>query len=455
MSLSCYSHCHTILSRFQNSIYTQRQYPGSPEQNMLHLELTTRKTGDFVYRSALLSKGSAFTATKLTYRIAGECVPERPRAMDGFAFAVILNAMKQGKPLHVHGPMTRTAMYNLEELQQAWSLWRPDLYKHIDISVDTIIDKPPPVGNRAILAFSGGLDSTFSALRHRLKLAGSGSYDVRSVLMVQGFDIGRDNDDFFKKAVERAQKFLDVLSLDMRLIATNSLNPLFQDWEDSHGAELACCLHQYSDEFAYGLIGSTKPYNGLVLPYGSNPATDHLLSGSGFSIVHEGSGFSRTAKAALVAKYDFAMSQLRVCYQGKLQYRNCGKCEKCMRTYLNFLAVGVERPLCFDVLPDLAEVARIKTHSLAQLAELISIVEFAKRRNITAQWLEDLQRSIDVYSPPSKASRMREKMLISAKRLAAKTLGYVGLRRPIKRMLHRMYENSTAPLPTPLRPPPG
>jgi hypothetical protein len=422
---------------------------------MLHLDLTTRKDGDVIYRTAQLSRDSSLNTTKLIYRMVGKDMPEQPRAMDGFAFAVILNAMKQGKPLHIHGAMSRVAMYNLEELQQAWSVWRPELYHHIDITADSIIDRAPPTTNKAMLAFSGGLDSTFSALRHRLKLAGTGSYDVRSVLMVQGFDIGRDNDDFFKKAVDRAQKFLDILSLDMRLITTTSVNPLFQDWEDSHGAELACCLHQYSDEFAYGLIGSTKPYNGLVLPYGSNPATDHLLSGSGFSIFHDGAGFSRTAKAAVVAKYDFAMSQLRVCYEGKLQYRNCGQCEKCMRTYLNFLAVGVDQPLCFDAPPSLAEVAAIKTRSHAQVAELESIVEYARKRNVNAQWLDDLQRSIDGYTPPSKANQMKTKMRISAKRFVAKSLGYVGLRRPLKRVMHRLYETSAATLTTPLQPPPG
>jgi len=420
---------------------------------MMHLDLITRTEGDFIYRTALLSKDSKLKSIKLNYRLLGNNVPEQPAAMDGFAFAVILNAMKHGTALHIHGPVTRVALYNLEELQQAWSSWRPEVYKHIDIVADKIIDKPPPIASNAILAFSGGLDSTFSALRHRLKLAGSGSYDVRSVLMVQGFDIGRDNDAFFKKAVERSQKFLDMLSLDTRLIMTDSENPLFQDWEDSHGAELACCLHQFSNEFAFGMIGSTKPYNGLVLPYGSNPATDHLLSGSGFSIVHDGAGFSRTAKAEVVSRYGFATSQLRVCYEGKLQYRNCGQCEKCMRTYLNFLAVGIARPACFDTLPDLSLVSSIKTHNEAQLAELISIVEFARKRNVTAKWVDELQQAIGNYAPPSKRSVWSTKLRISTKRMLAKGLGYIGLRRPIKAAMHRVYEaNASSALQSPLPP---
>jgi len=407
---------------------------------MMHLDLATRTEGDFIYRTAILNKGSKLNSIKLNYRLSGTNMPERPSSMDGFAFAVILNAMKNGTGLHIHGPMTQLALYNLEELQQAWTLWKPDVYRHIDIVADEIIDKTPAPENKTLLAFSGGLDSTFSAVRHGMKLAGSGSHNIRSVMMVQGFDIGRDNDKFFMKAVERSQKFLESLSLDMRLIMTDSENPAFQDWDDSHGAELACCLHQFSNEFSFGMIGSTKPYNCLTLPNGSNPATDHLLSGSGFTIVHDGAGYTRTAKAEVVARHPLATAQLRVCYEGKLQYRNCGRCEKCMRTYLNLRAVGVDSPACFDVQPDLSQVASIRARNQCQLGELVSIVDFARNSNVSAQWLDDLQNAIEAYAPPQPRNVARTKLRISTKRMLSKGLGYVGLRRPLKALIHRAYE---------------
>jgi len=406
---------------------------------MMHLDLETGAHSDFVCRTAILHKDSSLSTTKISYKIFGSNLQEQPASMDGFAFAIILHAMKYGKPLRIHGPVTREAMHNLEELQQAWTLWRPDVYHHIDISADKIIDRLPAPGHRSIAAFSGGLDSTFTVLRHRLKLAGSGSYDVDSVLLVHGFDIGFDNHDYFENAIERSRPFIEKLGLDLRLIQTNSENPLFQDWEDSHGAELACCLHQYADEFQFGLLGSTKPYDGLVLPYGSNPATDHLLSGGGFSIVHDGAGHSRTAKAAALTNYDFAVKQLRVCYQGKLQYRNCGECEKCLRTYLNFLAAGCEQPACFDTLPDRSLLSSIRTHSEAQVAELVSIVNYARKRNINAQWLDDVQRSINSFVPRSKLRSNVKKMGIGAKRVIADVLAFLRLKRPIKSVLHKVY----------------
>ncbi len=414
---------------------------------MMHLELSTSSHGDFVYRTAIIHKDSVLGSTRIRYKLFGKNVAEQPATMDGFAFAIILHAMKCGKPLRIHGPVTREALHNLEELQQAWSLWRPELYQHIDITADAVIDRLPAPGHRTIAAFSGGLDSTFTVLRHRLKLAGSGSYDPDSVLLVQGFDIGFDNHDYFEKAIERSKPFIEKLGLDLRLIQTNSENPLFQDWEDSHGAELACCLHQYADEFQFGLLGSTKPYDGLVLPYGSNPATDHLLSGGGFSIVHDGAGFSRTAKAALLTQYDFAVEQLRVCYQGKLQYKNCGQCEKCLRTYLNFLAAGNDRPACFDTLPKKSLVSAIKTHSQAQVAELVSIVNYARKKNIDAEWLIDLQHSIDSYVPRSKLNSAIKKHVIGAKRVTAEILDFLKLKRAIKSVLHKVYEAGSPTVP--------
>lgn len=405
----------------------------------MHLELETSSHGDHVIRTATIYKDASIGTTRIRYKLFGNGIAEQPASMDGFAFAIILHAMKYGKPLRIHGPVTREALHNLEELQQAWTLWRPETYRHIDVTADKVIDRLPAEGHRSIAAFSGGLDSTFTVLRHRLGLAGSGSYNIDSVLLVHGFDIGVDNHDYFEKAIERSRPLVEKLGLDLRLIQTNSENPLFQDWEDSHGAELACCLHQYADEFQFGLLGSTKPYDGLVLPYGSNPATDHLLSGGGFSIVHDGAGYSRTAKAALLNNYDYAVKQLRVCYQGKLQYRNCGECEKCLRTYLNFLAAGDDRPACFDTIPDKSLLSTIKTHSEAQVAELVSIINYARKRNVKADWLDAVQESIDSYVPRSKLRSNAKKLGIGTKRVIADVLAFLRLKRPIKTVLHKMY----------------
>jgi hypothetical protein len=78
-------------------------------------------------------------------------------------------------------------------------------------------------------------------------------------------------------------------------------------------------------------------------PYGTHPLLDPLYSSSDLRIRHDGIELSRLEKTRLIAGWDVALQNLRVCNQYR-QYRsgrlNCGRCEKCVRTMLGLLAVG-------------------------------------------------------------------------------------------------------------------
>ncbi len=85
---------------------------------------------------------------------------------DPFLAGSILHWMKLGVDLHVHGSVSRTLLRGLSEWQQAWSRWRPDLYRQIDISADEIRDDVP-TGENAIAAFSGGVGQLAVGRRRR------------------------------------------------------------------------------------------------------------------------------------------------------------------------------------------------------------------------------------------------------------------------------------------------
>jgi hypothetical protein len=158
----------------------------------------------------------------------------------------------------------------------------------------------------------------------------------------------------------------------------------------------------YSHEFGYGLIGSSEAYNALVLPWGSNPVTDHLLSGSALRIVHDGAGYSRTQKVEELAKFPTAAKSLKACWEGKETFKNCGRCEKCIRTLLNFKAVGVSNPACFDVPLDNALIKSIHIRNDAQFAELKSIVVYATAKSLHGEWLDELKARVRRYERSSK-----------------------------------------------------
>ncbi len=324
--------------------------------------------------------------------------------------------MQLGRPLRVHGPMTKDALCNLSTFQEAWTRWKPHLYRKIELIPSELVSPQTGTGGRAIAAFSGGVDSVFSILRHNGRQLGNASYPLHSVLMVHGFDVPLESLASFEALKDRTAPLLQELGLKLRIIRTNLKSWLAQDWEDSHMAQLACCLHNYSHEFDYALVGSTEPYDRLVIPWGSNPATDYLLSGSTMRIVHDGAGFSRTEKVAYIASNQTASKVLKVCWEGKEFHKNCGVCEKCIRTQANFLAVGVTRPLCFDAPLNLRQIKTISLSNDIACAELESIIAYAQAKDITGEWLQLLQARVRAFRSPA---RRRLKTAIRRMRTAS------------------------------------
>ncbi len=270
----------------------------------------------------------------------------------------------------------------------------PDRYQAVPIEAERVLDETRR-RREALAAFSGGLDSTFTLLRQHAQTPGR--YGVRSVVMVHGFDVGVRNTQGFDELRRRVQPLLDALEVETLVVRTNAKQPgPFQPskWEHSFGAQLAGVLHHYSHRFGEGLIASSEPYDALVMPWGSSPALDHLLTGGRMRVVHDGAGFSRSAKAAEIAGHAAAMKGLKVCWAGADQGRNCGVCEKCVRTRLNFLAVGAGEPACFDQPFDPAAIDTIEPENAAALAELVSVAAEAARRGAEGAWLERLRRRL-------------------------------------------------------------
>lgn len=317
--------------------------------------------------------------------------PESP--LDGHVLALLLYCMKQGVRLKVDGGLTKTALRNLNELQLIWSKWFPEIYRIIDIRPRHIIEDFPLVSDKAISAFSGGADASFTALMHKRFLGAQLRYNLTDVLMVHGFDVDLDDDVCFSELIKRTSPLLKDLGLNIRTIKTDSKDWKRQKWDHSFGLELAACLQIAAPDCGYGLIGSSEPYDKLILPWGSTPVTDHLFSGGRMSIVHDGAGYSRTEKIAKIATYPIANQTLKVCWAGEDQARNCGKCEKCIRTMLNYKAAGAAVPPSFDAGLDLANIKEIKIYNSAQMNELQDIIDYARRNGVSnADWIRALQR---------------------------------------------------------------
>ena len=317
--------------------------------------------------------------------------PLRSGSADCFLLGSFLLLLEAGHDVHIHGAVSRRLVRNLYELQSVWAKWNPARYSFIEITADHLIDGAPLSG-RAISAFSGGVDASYTAQRN-LASDHPSSAGLSAVVFIHGFDIPLSDESTYSSARKRGEKMLAGTGLSTRGLKTN-LRSIGQEWEDVFGLAVASCLALYQDEFPIGLIGSSESYNELILPLGSSPVTDHLYGTSQMEIWHDGAGASRTEKIASLARWPAAMTYLRVCWQGTRGDSNCGACEKCIRTYLNFRAVGVDSPACFDSVPGRSAVRTMRTASAAQLNELKSIAKYSSARGVNGTWTRDLAHAI-------------------------------------------------------------
>ncbi len=111
-------------------------------------------------------------------------------------------------------------------------------------------------------------------------------------------------------------------------------------------------------------------------------------------VVHEGAGFSRTGKAEVVARDSVGRRTLKVCWEGQDQAANCGQCEKCVRTRLNFKAVGMDDPECFEQPFEMEMIDTLNVRNIAQLTELTSVIEYCARHTMQAEWVDRLEARI-------------------------------------------------------------
>ncbi|AFY67749.1 hypothetical protein [Geitlerinema sp. PCC 7407] len=316
--------------------------------------------------------------------------------MDPFVMGTLFLAMRRRADLQIHGTASPVLLRNLTEFQAAWSEWRSHWYQPVDLQADREAEAEAAQYPGAIATFSGGVDSCFTAFRHAKGLCGRSQQPLKAGVMVHGLDIALDQEEAFWRAAARSQAMLASLGLDLIPVQTNFralLAGLGLNWEDIFGAGLASCLALFQGRYTTGLIPSSFPYRALSFPYGSNPVTDPLLSSHAFRVVHDGAVAARLEKMRAIAQWPDALANLRVCWQGALADRNCGRCEKCIRTILNFRILGVGLPPCFEA--DISDRAIAETLVEAgPLTEMERVLEAAQAAQITESWVSALGQCI-------------------------------------------------------------
>ena len=202
---------------------------------------------------------------------------------------------------------------------------------------------------RAIAFLSGGVDSLHMLMRNHRQYRPGNPAHIDEAIVIRGFDIGKRarhvEDERYQAVLQRLGPVAAETGIRLIQCRTNLRHLPSQPnfWSSRHnGAALAAVGHAALAGSAFLFIAASHHLSNPV-PIGSHPSVDHLFSSQRIQIVHDGSRFTRLEKVRELATWPTGVAALRVCPEGSQEQPNCGRCEKCLRTRLELLAVGIEK----------------------------------------------------------------------------------------------------------------
>jgi len=266
-----------------------------------------------------------------------------------FLVGCILPAMRHGEERIAIDEAICPELRNGLATAMGWLChWYGPPRKPVRIEAKTGIRPPSPrIAKRAGCFLSGGIDSLAMLRTNRLDFPLKHPRSIKDCLVLHGFDIGgRKGSDKAIETFDRTLKSMSAVAED----AGVTLIPVFTnvrhlDDDDGfslyefHGAVLSSVAHAFYRRLTSVSIASTYDIPNLN-PWGSHPLVDPNYSSAELRLRHDGLRFSRLDKVRVVAEWDVALQNVRVCTINPPGMLNCGKCEKCIRTMTELLVIG-------------------------------------------------------------------------------------------------------------------
>ena len=267
-------------------------------------------------------------------------VPAPEDLADGMLSLSLFSAMHQGLPLSLPQPVSAQLLERQWGTQEIAALWFKGLQ---EVSVEATARLPmmsrSPLRAGASATFTAGVDSMLTVLDHREELD--------FLVHVQGFGpIEELENSYFAPQITHLEKVAKRLGLPLHFMKTDyrRQQDVCVPWMDNHGAALAAIglwLGQHVGKF---YIASSNPWT-RQNPWGSSHWLDERWSTERVRIRLHGLTYTRTEKLArLVQKYPEFVPELAVCWTDGVAVpdRNCGTCEKCLRTMCGLALVGYD-----------------------------------------------------------------------------------------------------------------
>lgn len=268
---------------------------------------------------------------------------------DAFVAGCLLPALHLGESrLHVDGEVCPFLLEGIGVAMRMLEHWTRGRYRPIPVTAVPRSAVETPAPPRTGMVMSGGMDSLAALRLNRLRYPEDHPAYIRDAFFLHGFDIGGVVARGAKYHVfDRALTAITRITRD----AGATLVPVYTNirhlcderelWLDSFfGAVLAAMAHSFSGRVNLVFIGSSYDIPHLH-PCGSHPLLDPEYSSYAVRIRHRDYELSRLEKIKIVAGWDAAFQNFRVCLANVPDQLNCGTCEKCVRTMTELTALGI------------------------------------------------------------------------------------------------------------------
>ncbi len=235
----------------------------------------------------------------------------------------------------------------------------------------------------AVSLFSGGVDSMHLWLQNQDDMPAGHPDRVRHLLPVFGFDLGgkRDSDaaqrTVFDRFVADAVPVAAAHGLTLQPVLTNvrHLDDRSGFW--GHwlvGPALASVATLVAERSSAVLIATAgEPVCATYQPpFSTSPIVGALLAPSGLRLLYPYVAVSRQQRLVRVARDAAALQLLRVCFGNDQGLRNCGQCEKCVRTSLALHLAGFDESAIF---PEAFSLARLASITIASETTALFYIE--------------------------------------------------------------------------------
>jgi hypothetical protein len=290
-------------------------------------------------------------------RLAGQLTPDPNAAL----IACALPAFRDGEQrIAIEGRVCPVLARNLDVVFARVRMWSPDEFGATPVlePSEGFAAVDPAEGN-AIALVSGGIDSLATVRWNMLHVPPSHERAIGALAYVAFHREWEPSAALLRAETAGRRPAVDAVAAeigaDVIPIRTNSWGLVgnghfFNDkW---HGAAFVSAAAFLGSAYRrIYLAAGQDPW--VDVPWGSHPMLDNYYSSAHLAVEHD-LMISRFEKTRLVGAWETGRDAIRVCQNDSAGARNCGTCEKCIRTSLTLLVQGQleSRALPRDVRPE-------------------------------------------------------------------------------------------------------